>query len=67
MTQAFQNFVAQLPAAPCLRFVLPALALWILLRCARALLTFRREPEVWAWLTTPTGHRLPVARVSDAL
>lgn len=60
MTQAFQNFVAQLPAAPWLRFVLPALALWILLRCARALLTFRREPEVWAWLTTPTGEHIPV-------
>lgn len=43
-----------------LRYVFPALALVILLRCARSLLKFRKEPEVWAWLTAPSGERIPV-------
>ena len=28
--------------------------------CAVSLLTFRQEPEVWAWLTTPDGTHIPV-------
>jgi len=43
-----------------LRYVFPLLALVILGRCARSLLTFRKEPEVWAWLAAPNGDRLPV-------
>ncbi len=42
------------------RYVLPVLALLILLRCARSLLGFRKEPEVWAWLATPAGEHIPV-------
>ena len=30
------------------RFLLPVLALLILIRCAKSLLTFRKEPEIWA-------------------
>lgn len=43
-----------------LRFVFPALALWILLRCIRSLLSFRKEPEIWGWLNLTGGILLPV-------
>lgn len=43
-----------------IRFVLPLLALVLLLRCARSLLTFRKEPEIWAWLCLPDGNQLPI-------
>ena len=43
-----------------LRLSLPVLALLILIRSARSLLGFRREPEVWAWLRLATGELLPV-------
>lgn len=43
-----------------LRYVFPVLALIVLWRCARSLLGFRKEPEVWAFLAMPDGDRLPV-------
>ena len=43
-----------------LRYVFPILALMILVRCAKSLLTFAKEPEVWAYLALPSGDRLPV-------
>lgn len=43
-----------------LRFLLPILAFAVLTRCARSLLTFRKEPEIWAWLCLPDGNRLPI-------
>ena len=42
------------------RFVFPVLALIIVFRCAKSLLSFQREPEIWAWLCLPDGTRLPV-------
>lgn len=42
------------------RFCAPALLLLVLYRCARPLLSFRREPEIWAWLVMPDGTQLPV-------
>ena len=42
------------------RYVLPILSLIILYRCGRPLLTFRREPEIWAWLCMGDGKRFPV-------
>ena len=42
------------------RYAAPILALLLLWRCAKPLLRFRREPEIWAWLTMPDGDRLPV-------
>ena len=42
------------------RYLLPVLALLILGRCAKSLLLFHKEPEIWAWLATPEGKRLPV-------
>ena len=32
------------------RYLLPVLVFFVLLRCAISLLTFRKEPEIWAWL-----------------
>lgn len=43
-----------------LRIALPILALVIVLRSARSLLGFRKEPEVWAWLRLPGDNLLPV-------
>ncbi len=43
-----------------LRYVFPLLALLIVVRCAKSLLSFQREPEIWAWLCLPDGTRLPV-------
>ena len=43
-----------------LRYVFPVMALLILGRCAKSLLLFQKEPEIWAWLATPKGDRLPV-------
>ena len=43
-----------------MRYVFPILAFIIVLRCAKSLLTFTREPEIWAWLCLPDGTRLPV-------
>ena len=43
-----------------LRLALPILALFLVIRSARSLLGFRREPEVWAWLRLATGELLPV-------
>ena len=43
-----------------LRYLAPALAALLLLRCVLPLLTFRREPEIWAWLMLPDGRRLPI-------
>lgn len=43
-----------------LRILLPILAFVVLMRCARPLLTFRREPEIWAFLHLPDGNKLPV-------
>jgi len=43
-----------------LRYLVPLLAGILLLRCIRPLLTFRREPEIWAWLCLRDERRLPV-------
>lgn len=42
------------------RFVFPVIALWILLRCIYPLLKFRKEPEIWGWLSLSDGTMLPV-------
>ena len=43
-----------------MRLVFPALAILILYRCARSLLTFRKQPEIWAWLNIGGETSLPV-------
>ena len=43
-----------------LRYAVPLLAGLILVRCATPLLTFRREPEIWAWLNMADGTQIPL-------
>lgn len=43
-----------------LRYGAPILAFVLLLRCLKPLLTFRREPEIWAWLCLGDGTKLPI-------
>ena len=38
-----------------MRYLAPVMAFLLLLRCAKPLLTFRREPEIWAWLCLDNG------------
>lgn len=40
-----------------LRYVAPVLAIVILWRCFHPLLTFKREPEIWAWLYLKNGKK----------
>ena len=60
MQDALTTFLSQFEPVPWLCYLFPVLALGILIRCAVSLLTFRPEPEVWAWLTTPDGAHIPV-------
>ena len=43
-----------------MRFLAPVLALLLLWRCCKPLLTFRREAEIWAWLCFPDGQKRPI-------
>ena len=43
-----------------LRYAMPLLTGLILMRCAIPLLTFRREPEIWAWLNMADGTQIPL-------
>ncbi len=50
-----------------LRYLAPALVFLILLRCIRPLLTFRREPEIWAWLCLEDGTKLPITHWENVI
>ena len=39
-----------------LRYIAPALAIFLLWRCLVPLVSFKREPEIWAWLQTDGGN-----------
>lgn len=50
-----------------LRWVAPILAGILLFRCARPLMTFRREPEIWAWLRLSDNRKLPVTHWENVI
>ena len=50
-----------------LRVAAPVLALLILLRVAIPMLTFRREPEIWAWLCFSDGKKLSLTHWENVL
>ena len=50
-----------------LRYAAPILTFIILLRCLKPLLTFRREPEIWAWLCLADGSRLPITHWENVI
>ena len=50
-----------------LRWVAPVLVAILLFRCIKPLMTFRREPEIWAWLCLPDGTKLPVTHWENVI
>ncbi len=50
-----------------LRIAAPILTAIILLRCASPLLTFRREPEIWAWLNLTDGTQIPLTHWENVI
>ena len=50
-----------------LRLAAPALTLLLLLRCCLPLLTFKREPEIWAWLNMSDGAQIPITHWENVL
>ena len=58
---AYSNVLVSL-----LRCVAPILMFLILFRCVSALLTFRREPETWAWLQLG-GEHIPITHWENVI
>ena len=50
-----------------LRIAAPVLTVFLLLRCLLPLLTFRREPEIWAWLNMPDGTQIPITHWENVI
>ncbi len=50
-----------------LRYAVPVITAVMLYRCFRPLLTFKRQPEVWAWLHTADGSRIPVTHWENVI
>ena len=50
-----------------LRWASPVLALLIVLRCGLPLLTFRREPEIWAWLSMEDGKKFAITHWENVI
>lgn len=50
-----------------LRYAAPVLAVLILLRSGLPLLTFRREPEIWAWLVMPDGKKKAITHWENVI
>lgn len=65
LTQMPQSYVNVYMAL--LRYAAPMLALVLLLRCAVPLLSFRREPEIWAWLCVRGGEKLPITHWENVI
>ena len=50
-----------------LRYAAPILVILLLFRCFRPLLTFRKEPEIWAWLMLQDGSKLPITHWENTI
>lgn len=50
-----------------MRWLLPVLTAVLLFRCIKPLLTFRREPEIWAWLCLSKDKKLPVTHWENVI
>ena len=51
----------------CLRYVAPVITALLLWRCFKPLLTFRQQPEVWAWLRTRDDNKIPVTHWENVI
>ena len=49
------------------RWVAPVLVAILLFRCIKPLLTFRREPEIWAWLCLSNGKKLAITHWENVI
>ncbi len=65
LAQAQQTYVNVFLAV--MRFTGPILALILLWRCCKPLLTFRKEPEIWAWLCLVNGDKLPITHWENVI
>ena len=63
--QADETYVQVFQAI--LRYLAPALMALLLFRCIKPLLTFRREPEIWAWLCLEDGRKLPITHWENVI
>ena len=50
-----------------LRYAVPVLTAILLLRCILPLLTFKREPEIWAWLNFNNGTQVPITHWENVI
>ena len=50
-----------------LRYAVPLVGLLLILRCGVPLLTFRREPEIWAWLNMAGGRQVPITHWENVI
>ena len=50
-----------------MRYLVPILVLILLIRCGRPLLSFRREPEIWAWLCLSEGKKIPITHWENVI
>lgn len=51
----------------CIRWAAPVMIGLLLLRCGLPLITFRRQPEIWAWLGMPDGSMVPVTHWENVI
>lgn len=63
--QADETYVQVFQAI--LRYLAPAIAGFLLYRCIRPLVTFRMEPEIWAWLCLEDGRKLPITHWENVI
>jgi len=49
------------------RYAAPVLTALLLLRCCIPLLTFKRQPEIWAWLLLNDGTKIPVTHWENVI
>ena len=50
-----------------LRYAAPVLALFLLWRCLKPLMFFKREPEIWAWLCLEDGTRFSLTHWENVI
>ena len=49
------------------RYLMAILAAILIYRTVGPLISFRREPEIWAWLCLPDGNKLPVTHWENVI
>ena len=50
-----------------MRILVPVLSLFLLWRCLKPLLTFRQEPEIWAWLCLSPEKKLAITHWENVI